>query len=169
MKQFMTYGIIKTYKGFFTKTHIGNGQFLVIPCSSTFMVLNLLGRMEDGKYASQMLLRTGVEYLQPFINHFKEEENFIPVEEVGCVVKEKGGGNYLVTIPKKGKHFKSNLDIIFEPEYSSGNIQIYMIDGKIELIMDTDINGSTQLKMLAASQRAKSIDILQRIVSKFMR
>lgn len=169
MKQLITYGITKTYKGVFTKRHMGNVQFLVIPGNSTFMVFNLLGRLEDGREASQMILRMSGDFMDSFLNQFKQEENFVPVEEIPCKVKEKGGNNYTVVIPKKGKYIRSDLEITFEPEFSSGNIHIYFIDGKISLIKDIDINGRVQLKMAAASQRAKAIDILKKFTSKLSR
>ncbi len=169
MRQYLTYGVIKSYKGIFTKRHTGNTQILIIPSSSTFMVLNLLGKIEDGRVASQMLLRTGLEHRDTFIRFYEKEEQFVSIEELLCRVSEKAGGNYSVALPKKGKFIRSNLYITFEPEYSSGNIQIYLIDGKISLALDEDLNNKTELKMAAHAQRAKALGILDKFASRFLR
>lgn len=169
MIQYITYGIIKTYKGLFTKKHIGNTQILVIPGDRTFTVLNLVGRMESGKEASQLILRTGLEHLEKFLDFYKRDENFITIEELPCKVKEKGGNNYTVIIPKKGKYIKSNLDITFEPEYSSGSIQIYFIDGKFTLVKEERLSGTMDLKMIAHTNRSRILGSLRDFASKFMR
>jgi len=167
--QTLTYGVLKTYKGLLKKTHIGNEQILVVPLSKTFMVLNLIGSMKDGRSASQLILRMGIEMLPSFLQHYSKVEKFIPVETLPCVARQTSINDYKVELKKPGRHIKSNLDISFDPNYSTGNVKIYMIDGKFDFNQDEYLDNPTHLKMSAQRHKAYTDGILSKFLSKFMR
>lgn len=164
----LTYGVLKTYSGLLRKTHIGNAQVLILPLSKTFMVFNLIGAMANGKSASQLILRMGIEMLPAFMKHYQEKEHFTPLEILPCLVKQTSKESYEVSFKKPGRHVKSNLSISLDYEHSTGDVRVYMIDGKFNLVKDENLANATQMKMVAQRNKAQVDGLLRTFLSKFM-
>jgi len=121
---------------------------------SNTILLNILGKVDDDNIAAQLIYRIDSIEETNLLNALKREDNFIVVEELECKTIEKQKTDLAIAIPKKGKFILSNLEITFEPEYSSGNTQIYFIKGKFALAFDENLT-PTQFKMKAIKQKAK--------------
>ena len=148
MDQFSHYCILKTYKGIFRKKHAGNIQLFITNTGSTFIGIALLGLMEEGVNAGQMIVRGPSQHMDMFINDMEQDENFMILDTLKVNVKETSKGTYNLSYPKKGKYIKSNLKFEFESEHSDKNTIIYSLHGKINLVFDETI-GEKQLKMKA--------------------
>jgi hypothetical protein len=165
MRKRIIYGILKTYKGIFTKKHIGNVQILIIEMEKSFWVLNLLGQMEDGKQVAQLLLRAPSEYVEEFIDTYEKSENFMFIEELFCDISNENISKLKILLKKKGKHINTHLNINHSIEYSKGNVNIYIIDGKFNLIMD-DIKLDSPIKSRMSALKNQSI--INPLLSKFL-
>lgn len=167
MATIITYSIFKTYKGIFTKKHAGNEHLLFVPAGDDFLILSLLGKFNNDDIATQQILRAPISSMNIILNEIKKSsEDFVIIEQVPCTVKSSTKGNYKVSLQKKGTNIASNLNISFEPEYSSGNIKIYSIKGKLMIVMGEDVNDSTQLKMAAMKKQAKLGGIFRRLLGR---
>ena len=163
MRNRIIYGIIKTYKGIFIKNHIGNIHIIIIEMRDSFIVLNLLGEMEDETIAAQMILRASSEYINIFIDQFEESENFIQLEEIICDIPIQNHIIFKVILKKKGKYLNSNYTIKLSDEYSEGSIRIYIIEGKITVKELNDIDNDVHLRMKAMKEKS----IVKPLLNKF--
>ena len=89
MRKRIIYGILKTYKGIFTKKHIGNVHILIIEMEKSFWVLNLIGQLKNGNQIAQLLLRAPSQYVTEFIDGYEKTENFIMIEEIFCNISNE--------------------------------------------------------------------------------
>ena len=163
------YGIIKTYQGVFVKKHIGNVQIFIIELNDTFMILNILGIMEDDKLCAQMLLKAPIKYIDSFINQFEEGDNFIQLEELFCTVPKENNEEFKVILKKKGKYLHSNYTFNFSNEYSQGNIKIYLIEGKFTPLTIDSVSNNTQMKMKALKSQAIAKPLLTKFIASLKR
>lgn len=165
MRNRLIYGIVKTYKGIFSKTHVGNVQILVIEMEKKFWILNVLGQMEDGKHAAQLLLSAPSQYIHIFLDDFEESENFIPVEEIFCDIPKESEDSFKVLLKKKGSHLLSNYTISFASEYSEGSIRVYMIDGTFKPLMPDNFKNKTELKMKALKKQSIALPLMNKFMA----
>jgi hypothetical protein len=95
MKHRIIFGIIKTYKGIFSKRHIGNVQVIIIEMSKSFLMLNVIGQSKDdsNKHIAQMLLKGPSKFSNDFIDAFEEEGKFIQLEETLCDIPYENTDN----------------------------------------------------------------------------
>ena len=164
MRKRIIYGILKTYKGIFTKKHIGNVHILIIEMEKSFWVLNLIGQLKNGNNISQLLLKAQSQYITEFIDGYEKTENFIMLEEIFCSISNESDDQIKILLKKKGKHINSHLTIKFSKEYSKGNINMYEIIGKFNLVMDEQIGTPIQSRMLALKKQV----IVKPLLSKFL-
>jgi len=162
MRNRIIYGIIKTYKGIFSKTHIGNIQIFIIEMNSKFWILNVLGQMDDETHASQLILSAPSQYINAYLQNLEEEQDFIPLEEIFCTIPKESEDEFKVLIKKKGKYLSSNYTISFSTEYSDGNIRIYIIDGVFNPLIPDNFKNKAQLKMSALKQQALARPIINK-------
>ncbi len=153
MTNIIRYCAFKTYKGIFFKNHAGNIHIIMFNTPNSVLLLELLGEV-DNNMAAQLVYRTEVREETNLLNALKSDEDFVIVEELTCKTIEKQKTDFIITIPKKGKFIQTNLKLSFEPEYSSGNTQIYFIKGNFALAFDENMT-PTQLRMKAIKQKAK--------------
>ena len=154
MSDIIRYCVFKTYKGLFIKKHAGNSHMIMFSSPTSTILLNILGKIDDGNMAAQLVYRADSMEETNILNALKSDKNFVVVEELSCKTIEKQKTDLVITIPKKGSFILSNLSITFEPEHSSGNTQIYFIKGKFALAFDENLT-PTQFKMKAIKQKAK--------------
>lgn len=162
MRNRIIYGIIKTYKGIFSKTHVGNVQIIIIEMEKRFWILNVLGQMEDGKHASQLVLAAPSEYIHVFMDDFEESQNFIQIEEIFCDIPKESEDEFKILLKKKGNYLSGNYTVSFSREYSEGNVRIYTIDGTFNPIMPDRFKNKAQLKMKALKKQAISAPLMKR-------
>jgi hypothetical protein len=165
MKHRIIFGIIKTYKGIFSKRHIGNVQVIIIEMSKSFLMLNVIGQSKDdsNKHIAQMLLKGPSKFSNDFIDAFEEEGKFIQLEETLCDIPYENTDNFKVILKKKGKHLNSHYDIIKSSEYSVGDIVIYIMNGKFTPLLVEEMNNKTDIKMRALRKKA----IVNPLLNKF--
>jgi len=168
MRNRIIYGILKTYKGIFVKKHIGNVQIFIIEMDKIFFVFNVLGLMENGLIASQMLLKSPSEYVNIFIDDFEESENFIQLEEIYCDIPNENEEEFSIILKKKGKYLNSNYKVSYSNEYSSGNIKVYLFDGKFSPLTLKPIN-NIQLRMKSMKKQAVVKPLLSKFISSITR
>jgi len=153
----LTYCIMKTYKGFFTKKHAGNTQMYFIPLEDKFIGLIILGELDgmQNTWAAHQFVSAGIEWMEPVIAELSQDENFEIVESTPIKLKPVSKGwTYKVTIPKKGKWLKSDFDLSFSPEYSGGDAKIFLLKGKLIFVL-TDGVKEQVLKMASLKQMSK--------------
>lgn len=155
MLRFARYAIIKQYGGFFTKKFKGNVHLIMLPPPKEFAVYNMLGTLENGREALLLILRTADANELSVLDSFNNtQDGFKIVEELQCLTKESGAGSYKVALKKRGKFMQGNMDIRYEPEYSSGDTRIYSVAGKFALTFDEEGLTPTQVKMVAQGAAA---------------
>ena len=164
MRNRIIYGIIKTYKGIFIKTHVGNVQIFIIEMEKKFWVLNVLGEMETGIYVAQQLLSAPSEYIHSFIDGLEEDENYVQIEEIFCDIPKESEDEFVIMLKKKGTYLLSNYTVSFSNDYSQGNIRIYLIKGNFNPLMPDKFQNKIELKMSALKQRS----IANPLISKFV-
>ncbi len=165
MRKRIIYGILKTYKGIFTKKHIGNVHILIIEMEKSFWVLNLIGQLKNGNQIAQLLLRAPSEYISEFIDGYEKTENFMLIEEIFCNISNESISQLKILLKKKGKHINSHLTIFHSLEYSKGNINMYEITGKFKLVIDDKlVDNPVQLRMIALKKQT----IIKPLLSKFL-
>lgn len=164
MRNRIIYGIIKTYKGIFSKTHIGNVQIIIIEMNKKFWILNMIGQMENGNHVGQMLLSAPSQYIHVFLDDFEESENFIQMEELFCKIPKESEDSFNILLEKKGRYLSSNYTVSFSSEYSQGNIRIYEINGRFHPLMPDELKNKTQMKMKALKKQS----IVTPLLNKFM-
>lgn len=164
MRNRIIYGIIKTYKGIFIKTHVGNVQIFIIEMEKKFWVLNVLGEMETGIYVAQQLLSAPSEYIHSFIDGLEEDENYVQIEEIFCDIPKESEDEFIIMLKKKGTHLLSNYTVSFSNDYSHGNIRIYLIKGTFNPLIPDKFQNRIELKMSALKQRS----IANPLISKFI-
>lgn len=169
MKKRIIYGILKTYKGIFTKKHIGNVHLLIIEMDKEFFLLNLVGQLSNGNEICQLLLRANLDYAEEFIDVFEKNEHFIQLEEIFCEIPNQHLNNFKVLLKKKGKYINSHLEVKFSEEYSTGNIKMYEIKGKFNLVFDDYINNSIQANIMALKKQTISKPLLSNFLSMIKR
>ena len=165
MKKRIIYGILKTYKGIFIKKHIGNVHILIIEMGKTFWVLNIIGKLKNGNIISQLLLRSKPQYINEFIDSFEKSENFIQMEEIFCEIPKESEDTFKVLLKKKGKHINTHLTIKFSNEYSQGNIKMYELKGKFNLVIDNYIDSQPQARMMSLKKQTIAKPLLSRFLS----
>lgn len=165
MKHRIIFGIIKTYKGIFSKRHIGNVQVIIIEMSKSFLMLNIIGQSAEdpNKHIAQMLLKGQSTYANNFIDSFEEEGKFIQLEEMLCDIPYENTDNFKVILKKKGKYLNSHYNIIKSSEYSDGDIVIYIMDGKFTPLLVEEMNTKTDIKMRALRKKS----IVSSLLNKF--
>jgi len=165
MRKRIIYGILKTYKGIFTKKHIGNVHILIIEMEKSFWVLNLIGQLKNGNQIAQLLLRAPSQYVSEFIDGYEKTENFMLIEEIFCNISNESISKLKILLKKKGKHINSHLTVSHSLEYSKGNINMYEITGKFKLVMDDRIvDNPVQSRMMALKKQT----IVKPLLSKFL-
>lgn len=112
---------------------------LVVPTGSTFLGLLVLGLVDDDHFATQLFARGPLHQMDLFIRSMQEDPNFVIVETIKSSTTERVKGTYDIKLSKKGKFLKSNLQVSFEPEYTSGNVSIYSVKGKLDLVFTEEI------------------------------
>lgn len=160
------YCVLKFYKGFFNKRHIGNEHLLIAPISQNeYLYLSILGQIVDEKdtYGTVMLTRLKYEHIHSLINYEKTNfgDRFVILEKLSCTPKKISDGKYSLKLNKKGKMILTDLKITYDAEYS-GARKFYIINGKFNLEF-SDVNQGIQMKMKAD----KSIAIMSRGESEF--
>lgn len=165
MRNRLIYGIIKIYKGIFSKTHVGNVQILIIEMEKKFWVLNVLGQMEDGNHAAQLILNAPSQYIHAFIDDFEESQNFMPIEELFCEIPKESEDSFKILLKKKGSYLLSNYMVSFSPEYSDGSVRIYMISGTFNPIMEDNFKNKAQLKMAALKKQAIASPLMDKFIA----
>jgi len=165
MRKRIIYGILKTYKGIFTKKHIGNVHILIIEMEKSFWVLNLIGQLKNGNNISQLLLKAKSQYVTEFIDGYEKTENFMMLEEIFCDISNESNDQLKILLKKKGKHINSHLTISLSKEYSQGNIKMYEIIGKFNLVIDEQVDTPVQSRMMALKKQAIVRPLLSRFLS----
>ena len=153
----LTYCIMKSYKGIFTKKHVGNTQIYFIPLEDKFIGLTILGEIDgmQDTWGAHQFVSAGIEWMERVIAELSQDENFEIIESAPIKLKPVSKGwLYKVTIPKKGKWLKSDFDLTFSPEYSGGDAKIFLLRGKLIFIM-TDGVKEQVLKMAALKHMSK--------------
>ncbi|HPY04133.1 MAG TPA: hypothetical protein PL161_13005, partial [Spirochaetota bacterium] len=104
-----------------------------------YMYLALIGKDVDDQentYAAQLLVKLSDEIMESTLageyEHFGKK--FIELEALKCKSSSPSQGKYTITIPKKGAHIKSNLEIEYQVEYSTTDKRIYFIKGELNLV-----------------------------------
>ncbi len=165
MENTFYYCVLKSYKGIFTKKHIGNTHAFFIPLQDTeeFLYLIVLGKLNSDitKLVCIQLLRNDIQlmdhYLEKEIEYFKDR--FIILDELQCHTNEIDDGIYNIKFdrnrcPEKvcdpiGKYIKSDIKIELDLEKSNKQ-KIYIISGKIDLEAS---NVSKQNYLIVAKQK----------------
>lgn len=153
MRQRLIYGILKVYKGIFTKKHIGNVQILIVEMNKTFWGLHVLGKLKD-EHICQMITSGPVQYISEFINYWEENENWVQLEELFVIIPKENQEKLKVMLKKKGKYIKSNLQINFNNEHSNGRVRIYNIKGDLKLAETDTIQNGVEAKMIAMKKQS---------------
>lgn len=154
MLQMARYAVIQKFSGIFTKKFRGNAHLIMLPPPGEFAIYNMLGTMENGREALLLVLKTSDTNEIDIVREISNTDNTKIVEELPCVAKEIAAGNYRIALKKKGKFIQDNMDVRYEPEYSSGDTRVYSVKGKFALAHDEAMT-PTQLKMAAKSQIAR--------------
>lgn len=160
MDQYCHFCILKSYKGIFKKRHVGNSNILITPISKNETIgFVILGHFEDmeNDLAMKSILRAPILMTEAIVNDLSKQykEDFIIVEKIKVVPKEKSKGNYFLKMQKKGKYLKSNYEITFEPEYSSNNQLIYRLNGNLELVTEEKVTQGN-INMISKKIMAKA-------------
>jgi len=155
MNNMIRYCVHKSYKGLFIKKHQGNAHFLILSAPNSLIMLNILGKIQEtGEKVAQLFYRVDISQEENVIGAMKQGDTFEIVEELPCKIVEEQKTDFSVIIPKKGRYINSNLKVIYKPEYSGANRQLYIIDGELSLGFDENLT-PTQLKMKALKTKAK--------------
>lgn len=151
------YYVLKKYNGVFIKKHSGNIHIIYAPINSNeSMYLVIVGKLlkDSNSYVCQLILRESPENVNKVIELEKEKfkNNYILIEELSCKVNDLDQGKYEYLFSNKGKYIKSDLSLIFEPEYSDEKNKIFVLKGNIEL--ETEDVKPNLIKMISRKKMA---------------
>ncbi len=133
------YCVMKKRKGLLKRQSVYTHLFFIPVDPKKYMYMALIGKDvddEDNTYAAQLLIKISDEIMDDTLageyEHFGKK--FIELEALKCKSSSPSKGKYIITIPKKGSHIKSNLEIEYQVEYSTIEKRIYMLRGELNLV-----------------------------------
>lgn len=139
MEGTIRYCVVKKSKGLFKKRYLYTHLFFIPVEPNKYIYLALVGKDvddEEDTYAAQLLVKLTGEIMGDTLKgEYKYfGNNFVEVEALKCKSSNPSQGKYLVSIPKKGSHIKSDLEIEYQVEYSTVDKRIYLLKGELNLI-----------------------------------
>ena len=139
MNGIIRYCVMKKRKGLLKRQPVYTHLFFIPVDPKKYMYLALIGKDVDDQentYAAQLLVKLSDEIMESTLageyEHFGKK--FIELEALKCKSSSPSQGKYIITIPKKGAHIKSNLEIEYQVEYSTTDKRIYFIKGELNLV-----------------------------------
>jgi len=163
MQDVLYYCVLKDYKGIFRKKFRGNTHLFFIPLdNNTYGYFSLIGKMIDepqdlpegfDRYACKLIVKIPTEIVSTVIDHQVEyfKGRLQIVEQVACQTKKTSEGYFIDT--NRGNFIKSDLILLYQPEYSTFDKRIYTIDGNLDF-MATEISDTKELKTDLMKQNA---------------
>jgi len=153
------YFILENYSLF--GKHKGNTHLFMIPISDNrHIYVGLLGEIEGNKshYASKLIVQIPSRLIHPVIEGEKKYfgEKFKILEKIPCSVTEDEEGIYSIVLKNKGKYLKSDLTVKFSQTYSSYNMRIYTIWGKLSFKSE---NIKTKMELNKMSKLLSTIGV----------
>ena len=133
------YCVVKKRKGLLKRQPIYTHLFFIPIDPKKYMYLALIGKDIDDQentYAAQLLVKLTDEIMDDTLAGEYEYfgKKFIELEALKCKSTSPFQGKYVVTIPQKGDHIKSNLEIEYQVEYSTVEKRIYLLKGELNLV-----------------------------------
>lgn len=139
MNGIIRYCVMKKRKGLLKRQLLYTHLFFVPIDSMKYMYLALIGKDvddQDNTYAAQLLVKLPDEIMESMLAGEYEYfgNNFAEIEALECKSDSPSQGKYIITIPKKGTHIRSDLDIEYQVEYSTVERRIYLLKGELNLL-----------------------------------
>jgi hypothetical protein len=136
---FLYYCVLKNYKGFLGKKHVGNTHALFCPISEDqHAILAITGKLEkhENTYTSVLIYKVPSDMVDEIILRQIDEFGwkYEKLDKIKVAITQDSPDETKIELLQKSSFIKSNLNILFAEEQSKPPVYIYLISGEIELM-----------------------------------
>jgi hypothetical protein len=158
MKGTTRYFILKRTPGRLDKKSSSNTHLFFIPVDPHhYMYIGLIGQLTDEErtYAAQLFVKLPEDLLDETINGELEYfgERLEDMEDLNCTSFVSSPGKYIIQFPRTGNNIKSDLELVYQTEYSSSDRKIYFVKGDLNLVMGDIEEDESDISQIAARQK----------------